>query len=407
MFFGGKKNGGGAEPVKQDGLEYLLNSLFDNKLGSLERRASSITMSIDHIGIQFHNECTAFEVLDAGPYTEDLYTFDVNFIKRQKTLYARELRGIVEGLDLETEAPNIYSRYSIIYSNLDGLRNAILKTNARFKNVMYSYGRHLGDLKRTFSSMERSVDLLKNELDKRKGELSEYNEVMEGISMLKSINEELGTLNGDMEALKGNIRDAEEKVAKGSGSGIHERLSTKEAELSKISDEESNLSNRIKEVVLPLEKASKKFDHMASGKKRLHIFIAEPLASIRNDADYRELRELLLELNAALDSGVIDIKNVSEAKDAVLSILGSDINSMINTLRSLRDGRESLEKEVKVLKRLVEEMEVGRSSMVKSLREVGAIERNVKEIEKSRESAKNRVEKLFIEYYKKKIIISL
>jgi DNA repair exonuclease SbcCD ATPase subunit len=405
MFFGGK---GRAESVKPDELYPLLNSLFDKKLGPFKTRTASILNELQEAKTQFSSACKEFEGLDEEPYTEDLYAFNVNFIKGQKNLYARAQKRLIDDLELESEsAQNAYDGCASIVSNVESVTKEMLKTNANFRQVVQCYPNRLREFKKSFSAIERLTKSLRGELDKSEGEFSDYKAVRERISELNLKREELEMIGKRIETMKKDSKPDGEGDSSKNELDASERLSNKKAELAKVSDEGSRLYNKINLMTAPLERVAKKLDHLSAGKKQLHAFIEDPISSISNEAEYSEFRALVQKLNKAVETEEVSVKNRAEVSRGASELLNIDIYSMINSYRSIQQRTSELSNEIRSLETALGSVREERATYERRVKDIEALERRADEIRKAVEASKSAVERLFSDCYLKPILIDL
>lgn len=405
MFFGGKSK---PENVTPEALTSLLNSLFDKKLGSFKTRTSNILNELQRAKLHFISACEGFEKLSAEPYTEELYTFNVNFIKNQKNLYARTQKRLISDLTLKSEnAQNVYDGCASIVSDVESITKEVLKTNANFRQVVQRYPNHLGDFKKSFSTIERLTKMLRGELDKSAGEFSKYRDAREHIAGLNSQSEELEAMRKRIDVLKQNSKPNDDSASNKSELDASEKLTNKKSELAKLSAEGSRLYNKINLLATPLERVAKKLDHLSASKKQLHMFIEDPIGRISNEAEYNEFRALVQELNKAVETGAVDAKNRAEVSRGASELLNSDIYSMINSFRSIQQRRLEATNEVRSLETALDSIREERAASERRVKEIETLEGRAGEIKKARDDAKSAVERLFSDYYAKPISIAL
>lgn len=403
MLFGRSE----AEKVDEGSLEQMLNSLFEARLGRLGPRANAIITELERAAGMFVEACRGLLELDAEPVTEDLWFVNVNAIKSQKAQYARNLEAIAKNMRLEArDAPNSYERYMDVLARADAAMGEVLKTNANFKQTLYCYSKHLGPFKRSFSEMERLRDSLRQELESRSREFAEYSEAKERISRLAGQRDEITTLGEGLRALR-------DGAAGGSGKagdeerGISARLDMKRAEMSAASSEVSRISGSMGLLTMPLERASRKLDHMSLGKRQLHAFISDPVGSIANESDYEEFRSKLAELKEAVEAGRVDVKNKAETVGAIGALADAGIYAMIGSLKSARARRLELEQETMALETAISDLRKGKAASDKAMRDASAMEERIRQVEKERDAAASDTESLFLKYYRKRISIAV
>ncbi|MDE1768321.1 MAG: hypothetical protein KGH69_04870 [Candidatus Micrarchaeota archaeon] len=404
MFFGKKET----ESIALEDLEELLESLFERKLGSLGSRAAAIASELAGSKSGFSDECDMLERLEAEPYVEELWSPNIGSIKGQKAIYARTLRQINDRLSLEAdEALNTYDRYRAMLQDIGQAKESMLKANADFKLILYCYSKHLNGFKRRFSSMERLESSLRKELDSRSREASEYSETKEAISKLRLMTEELQVLNEGISAVSSSLEGKDSEANPDVHERISKELSGKQEELSAVKTDISRIRSRMDELTLPLERPSKKLDHLSARRRKLHDFIADPLGSIASDEDYDEFRAMLTELKESLDKGTVDVKNRGTALNAIEELSNMDIREKAASLRQSMERKTALEEEIRILTQALADTQDEMKAKERSSRDREGMRQKENETMHSREEAKRKVERLFETYYRKRISIKM
>ncbi len=404
MLFGGKAK---AEEVEPGQLRSLLNSSFDRKLGSLRAKTEGIAKELRAARERFIAACEKFERIDPEPYTEDLYSVNVNFIRSQKGLYAEALKRLAEELVPEPAGfANAYEECESVASHVGRVSSEMLKTNATFKLVVHCYPNHLAEFKRSFSSIERLTGALRAELEKRAGEFAEYRAINESISRFETYGRELAETEAEAAALREGGTPAASAAPDAGHGEIQERLAAKRAELARVSAESSSLHHRISLLVAPLDRPAKKFDHLSARKRPLHAFIEDPIGEIRGGAEHAEFRELVQKLVEAVNSGAVEVKNREEVAGIASALLGSDLLSLADAFRSTRRTVSDLEGEVRSLERTLASLKEGRTASESAAHRIAALEEKAAGLERSCEAQKGAVERLFMESYRRLISVS-
>jgi cob(I)alamin adenosyltransferase len=405
MLFGGKGKSK-AEGVEPGELYALLNSSFEGKLGPFRKKAEGIGRELRRAGEQFIGACDGFAELDAEPYTEDLYSVNVNYIRGQKDLYAETLKRLAKGLLPEpARAANAYEEYLAVVSRSEGAAAEILKANAQFRLVVHCYSNHLRDFKRAFSSVERLNGLLRAELERREAEFSEYRTVRESISRFESRGMELDEVRKEAGELERGLRPDDAGALDMGQRDILDKLALKRKELARATAEGSDLHSRIGLLTAPLERPSRKFDHLSARKRQLHQFVDDPIGMMAGEAEYAEFRTLVLKLIDAVTSGAIEVKNREETVRTATAVLGADILSMIESFRSMQRRRSDLEGEIRGLERTLNTLNEGRTASESAAHRLESLKREAAELEKARDAERRAIEKLFSESYGKSISI--
>ncbi|MGA3021173.1 MAG: hypothetical protein ABSD68_04460 [Candidatus Micrarchaeales archaeon] len=399
MFFGGR---GRLENVKLQELGSFLDPLFEKKLGQFVPQTDSTLGELEKAKRQFIIACDEFEKSNPEPYTEDLYTVNINFIKAQKNLYAQALRKLAGNLVMKSDGEmNAYESYLLIASNLESVMNEMLKANATFRQVVHCYSNNLGNFKKTFSNIERLTAAIRNALDKESEEFSRYKEVKELALRLNRNIRELESLKNNVEALKS--METKSGMADTDLLDISNNLETKKSELLGVINEISRMRGRMESLIAPLERAAKKFDHFSLSKRKLHPFIENPMSSMENEASRNEFKTLVNALKEAVDAGSIEVNNKVEIGRSVSNVLGADFYSISSSLNSLEQKRREVEGEIGTLERNLNALKEKKTSRERQKREMEMIEGKIKEMENERNSTKSKIEKLFSEYYGKSI----
>lgn len=403
MFFGKSR----PEEVRLDGLDSLLSQLFERKMRQFEPKAREAVRKVEDGRKVFIEACDRLEQLDAQPYTEDLYFASASSIKNQKALYSKTIRKIITELRLEGEGINAYELYRSTLSRIDAAINEMLKTNAGFKTVLYSYSNHFGAFKRAFSGIERSRDELRREIELRSGEAREYYEVREEIAKLRATLDEIKVFRESVELLDRNLSETERKESESAEEKILGELDGKKKELSDAEIQASRLSERISILTVPLERPSRKQDHLSL--KRIHLsdFIMDPVNKIKNQEAYSEFITLLNEMKENIENGKIDAKNKEGTLSSISSLIDFDIYTAITSLNSLREKRSGILEEVRTLEKVINDIRKGKEGVDKSMKDIASIKEREKAAEKSVVLIKASIEKMFSDYYRKPILVSL
>ena len=350
--------------------------------------------------------CRNFEKVEAEPYMEDLYGVNPSSIKGQKALYLKNVMHIFENMDLrEKEGKTSYETYLSVLERSESAINEVLKTNAAFRTVLYSYSNHMGPMKKAFTAMEKSVSELKKGLDKRRVEFDNYRKIIGSIEKILDFEEEICFLSGSTseEREHEKIEVTEEKSRK---EELEKGPEEKNSEISAISAEISNISGRISLLTAPLGRLARKHDHLSMGKIKLTDFLAEPSERIRNYEDYRIFSSMLEELKENIKGGRVEAKNSEAMISAIEEIHRIDLHRLSSSMRELLKKRLELEADSRILKE-----SLGKSDKKISSIEHAAVEREegrkrIKELEELLKSEKESLERMFLDYYRIGIILS-
>ena len=393
------------EEIRLEKLDDALNIAFNGKLNNLEAKASRIIKDLSNVKAQFTEACDKFERLEAEPENENIYIDTASFVKSQKGYYSKTLKSLINEWGLYPDEPsNIHNKYDTILANTENFINGILQTNNRFKKVLYSYADHLDLFKKYFSMIERYRDSLKNEIARTENEFVEYNNLNEKIIELTSLMEEFQFINKNITSLNETIKfgNSDEKSNE---QDVQNELLEKEKELSGLNQEISTLRNRITSSTLPLERPSRKLDHISSRKRQLHTFITDPISNINSEQDMNEFRVLLEELKKSVQAGTIDVKNNARTSDIASEILKIDLYGMITDLKTLQTKKNTLQDEIKFLQNIMSKLKETKNSSKKTAEEMDLMKKRQEELNSKIKHTKSGAESLFLQYYKKRLSI--
>ena len=407
MFFG-KRDKREPDRVPLDELESLEASLFEQKLDNLEPRAKAALDGVRAASAEFSRECDRLYELDAEPYVQDLYFPNINGIKNQKGFYAKALKHAIERLRLEPDgAANIYDRYNDMLSEVDRVANEVLSVNANYKTILYCYSRHMPGMKRAFATIERNRDGLREEITKRSGTASAHSRITERITALRSLLDDSRALKEGSQALSRDLSIGDKEAAARQEAEILKEISGKRSEISSISEAISKHSSDISRLTLPLERPSRKLDHIMVRKRSLHAMLADAAGSITSSTDNDEFLELIRELKKNIENGSIEVKNRDGTLETVSELLGSDMYSMVESFKALQQRRSDLERDIRVLEGVIVDIKKGKSSAEKAKEEIRRMEGMAEEMSTKVAPAKAELESMFLQHYNKSLLIIL
>jgi hypothetical protein len=403
MLFGKKE----PEKIKPDALVNLLDALFGKKLGELGSRARAIAVEMRSAFTEFDKAVDAFAGISAEPYIANPYFSHVNSIKSQKVQYTSVMGHIVGKASLEViEGINPYDQYKQLLSNVDMVTNEVLQTNASFKTVLLCYSDHLITLTRSFSAIERSREALRREIESKSKEASEYAAVKERISVLYIKTEELKELESGLNALKDIVNSKDKGAIEKEETRLSESLAGMRFDLSGVISETARLSKEIGLLTLPLERSSKKLDHSSDRRKQLYPFIADPIGSIRDENDHKAFIALVNELKEAVEKGTVDTKNKEETLSLINKLLDSDTYGYISAFRSLQLRRSGIESEIRSLEGALGDIKSSRTDSGRVAQEIESISNRIKDTSASVALTKKSIEAMFLDYYRRPIVIT-
>ena len=405
MFFG--RGDDKTENVKVEALYSLLNLSFDAKLKNAGSRATRYAKDLRDARESYEKACKNFAAVTADPHVENPYIDFTSTLKDQKNSYTITLMRILGDWSLTPpDSQNIHEKYSKVLSGTEYFIKETLKANNKFKYVLYTYGNYFGDFKKSFALIEKQRDLLKSELAGVQDELSEFNILKGKIDTLELLGKELNTAKGMANSLNESLTSAGSSSKEAEESKLEAILSSQEKDLQELNSKISEINVRISQLILPLERASKKFDHLSVRKTTLSEFIADPTSRINSESDYQEFRQLLSELKKSINEGKVEAKNNSRINESISELLDSNLYAEIGELRALKGRRSELDRSIRTLRTDLSYIQQSKSSHNKVISEIRSLESGEKETMQRIKDVKESIEKLFSEYYKKRIRIT-
>jgi uncharacterized coiled-coil protein SlyX len=405
MFFG--RGDDKTEEVKEEALYSLLNSSLDAKLKNAGSRASRYVKELNDARKAYEKACKNFAAVTADPHVENPYIDFTSTLKDQKNSYTITLIRILGDWNPAIpEGQNIYERYSKVLSGTEYFIEETLKANNKFKYVLYTYGNYFGDFKKSFALIERQRDLLKSELESVQNELSEYNITKGKIDTLKVLGKELNTANEMVNSLNESLKSASSSSKEAEENKLETALSSQDKDMQELNRKISEINVRVSQLILPLERVSKKFDHLSVRKPTLSEFIADPTSRISSESDYQEFTKLLSELKKSIAEGKIEAKNNSRINESISELMDYNLYVEIGTLRDLEGRRAELDRSIRMLRTDLSYIKQSKSSHEKVMSEIHSLETGKKETMQRVKDVKASIEKLFLEYYKKRIRIT-
>ena len=81
----------------------------------------------------------------------------------------------------------------------------------------------------------------------------------------------------------------------------------------------------MRQLILPLERISKKFDHLSVRKTTLSEFIADSTSRINNEGDYQKFKQLLSELRKSINEDKVEAKNNTRINESISELIDSNL----------------------------------------------------------------------------------
>jgi DNA repair exonuclease SbcCD ATPase subunit len=403
MFF--DRGNGGSQDVHLNEIRGMANRFLNQKLAQLEEKGSAITGGFGEYRKQFLSACVNLEKLNAEPDTEDIYIQNTSSLSSQKSAYAKSLMRIMEDYSEIAEAENVYRKYESVLSSMESIINSIMKSNNAFRLPFLAYSKYLGDFKKIFAGMERLTASLKMELERNRGKFMEYENIVEEVNKLLGLDAEISDMEDNIKRLES---DSSAGASEDAGIiDIGKEISKKREELAQAREKLSSLSSRLTHTLSPLERIARKYDHEFGKKRRLSEMIKNPKAEIASESDYNEMILLVKDMESAINSGKIDVRNDEGIRAAISRVLSADIYPELLVMKDLKDKEIILSGEISSYERILIEAEKEKNRASHYGNVVYDMKRNLETMEKTRQAAKHEIERYFLAYYKKKVNVIL
>ncbi len=154
----------GANEVRMEELEGLLNSAFDQKLSSINSKASALILNIEQAKLMLEEACDRFDKSGAPPDRESIRAASESYVVEQKSVYTASLRRLIDA-ERPLDESNLYTSYHSKLVAARALMDEILKVNNKFRIVLEAYANELGRFRSAYSAMERAVKDLGTRLE--------------------------------------------------------------------------------------------------------------------------------------------------------------------------------------------------------------------------------------------------
>ncbi len=343
MFLGRREP---PEEVKASELPALLESLFGRKTLQLSSRAEAMLEELRSKEEEFIKACDYLDGIEDEPELEEVYLANTGSVKSQKSTYAKTLKRAMSEYRKAADSGNAYEKYKRIYTDAEAMIREIMGINGTYRLAFLAYSRHLGSFKKNFSSIEKLVASLKSELDRGEPYYSEYLLLKGKLSELMGVSSELEELK---DFLSSHPPGSDAPPGSEAAGELAEKLAAKEAEVASAYSAMLRSQQRIAWMLQPLERASRKYDHLSLEKRKLAEFISIP-QSLESQEEYSIFAGLAKGLAAGIKSGSIEVKNADETIASVGFVLSGDLKREIERARSSREEKASLEAQASALR---------------------------------------------------------
>jgi chromosome segregation ATPase len=395
----------GEKEVRMQELEGLLNSAFDEKLSSINSKASGLILSIEQAKSMLAGACDRFDKSNAPPDRESIRAASESYVVEQKSVYTSSLRRLI-GAERPLDESNLYTSYHSKLVAARTLMDEILKVNNKFRIVLEAYANELGRFRSAYSAMERAVKELGIRLETKGAELKEYDTLLQEIERFAAFTRELEELERAVKEV-----DAEASTAKAgstdSAGPLRESLSAKLVEISNIDRAISDARSTIASRLAPLEKPARKYEHGATSKMHLTYYLEDPVNALSGKEDgVREFTKHVISLKKEVQENRIAVKNTGEVLQAADFVINEDLPRFIEEIGILRSKRKAALQEASELERAIRDVERIEGEKMRKVTAASELKDELARIEKAKEAARANIEGMFGRFYRKNIRIA-
>jgi hypothetical protein len=396
-----------AEQVQIGGVMPMLNSIFEQRMSKLDSQASRTLGNFEAAKGAFLAACDNFERLQVEPDMENVYfTTKTTYLKDLKVSYVTALRRIVNSSEMPEGGETTYHRYQSQLEWLQRMINEILRVNKTFKPVLDTYSRHLERFKFSFANLERLTSELGGEVGFYSGDFRRYSELKDKIDALigslnelQSIGEELaGASEGQIDTAK---YDARKEV-------LRSEIEKRSAEVRQIESSASEARKQISIMFSSIDKAARKHDHLSLSKVKLSSYIEDPGRTImRYDESYSDFISQVESLKKEIEMGKVQVKNSDEVQAAIRGILDGSIKKAEARISEGEGLSAPARKEIKGMEDELKEIAAFEKTKSESVARKASLEAMAKDLNTECVSLKTEIERMFDEFYKKRLQIKL
>ncbi len=382
-------------------LPNYLDQCFDAKLKDLASNASRIMKALESAKYQFEKACDDFEKNESEPDTEDTPRLSVSYIKGSKAAYIKSLRSVLVRHQHAESGRNIYSRYNYEQLQAEEMINSVLKTNMQFSAVLLGYSDRLGDFKRAFSTIEKCNKNLKDEMGMWSAEEEEHARISNEIGRINTLTEGRAALRSAIE------RISSQKIPHGIDQKPQDAqmLDEEKGRLRELEGRRSSLEAEIASMMMPLERAARKYDHSVGKHSSASDYITKPTQKITDGASYSEFQRIIGVIYKEMEAGRLEIKNRAAAQRSFDAIMSGDVLNDIEAARSLDDQLSEKRSIVKDLERVSEELRAHEYDAKTMEEEKAELQHNDEEMAAEQESIRKSIEEEFAKFYNVKVSI--
>ncbi len=395
--------------VSADRLEAFQRELFEH---DTERTVSQGANSLNRLQKGLDLFSHAIETLSSHTGTPDeeyIGRTSVGVASDQKRNYEMALRNALASLREELARNDDETRYERLQReklSFESFISKLLSINSNFKLVVLGYSAQMGAFKKAFAAIEKGVKEFGIALEKGAEQLKQYDALNSRIARFQALREELRAIS-DTTA---NASDAEVSAReKESASASASQVETKRTELSRkmsvVASHADRLSSSLGDLLLPIERASRKFDHDAKKGPKLGDYVTDPYSKSWNVTERAEFQTLLKDLRKSVMDGKVDMKNSEGIAAHIDLIMESDIAGLVGEIKAIRAEQDSIKEEIRSCEDEIRMLLSRASSSDSVLAERAKMLENKSKLEAEANSAMLEISKLFYEIYKKQIKI--
>ncbi len=320
----------------------FLDDIVKTEMQDLEKNGREIETKMQNLTIRFKAACDQFENLSSEPNTEEIYMPNVNSIKSQKRAYAGVLNNIIETKIVDKSISNPYEKYAAMLTTIADVKNRVLKTNTAFKQVIYAYAENTKEFKNMIFEMEKYEIALGNSVVKNRDKYDKYIKVRDIASRLLDVSTEILQAQESTNNVAPDIKKVPEEGLYLRKKELLGEIDAKNIELSKLRKEIFEMKAVITSMLMPLHKASKKFDHKSNGKLRLSDYILDPIGHIVDEASLNDMIGMLKALKEELLLGELGTRPISDMAESIDAIISYNMLLTTTAIRRLMSDEQKV-----------------------------------------------------------------
>ncbi len=383
------------ESVPLPGLEAYLDRCFDGKVRRLAQRMPELEAALARSSAAFKKAIQEFSNSAAAPDMEYLRGLKEGNLESQKANYSSSLLHLLSS-PLEYGGSCLYLRGKAMAGAYSSFITGVGKVNNSFRLVLIGYAGGLAEAKRQLTSMERLCRELENELGACSPEETEYRKLRARVRAMLENASEIADLGSPA------VREAQGTIAEdGAGDAIKKQLEEREARHERAKGKRKEADASLAALLLPLERAARKHDHMSVAKIKLADYIKESAERIRNREDTRIIHHHLGEMAEEMRTGKIDAKTSAGIASRIGAVRDSDLLALAEASRRAAAEATESEAEMVELRAQLHALEKGKAERQRAEAERVQAEQDIGKRSERLSSEKKELEKLFLECYRK------